>query len=297
MSVLRITQRTTCRYSRAVEQARIEYRVFPVSSKEQSVLRLDVSVEPAGVTLDEVDAWGNKYRSVAWAAAPVSGWTLSLDALVDVRRDNPYDFPAAAAWQAIPTDTASWPAKTQGFLRRPDDPWDNDPAVEAWARDTSSSTPWGFEKIMTIMRAIYDGFEFRRGYTDVKTSPGEILKIKRGVCQDFATLLIASARMLGLPARYVSGYVYDGPKSKRDGPAPAGHGWAEVFFPSIGWHGFDALNGILACHTHVLVARGRWYADAAPTIGRFKGVDVTQETVTEINVDKSDDSGRSLEDA
>lgn len=294
MVLLRITQRTQCRYSRPVQIARIEFRLFPVSSTEQTILKSSVAVEPPCPLVDFTDAWGNGLRKAEWSE-PIDQWRLSVDLHVETHRSNPFDFSSSAADLAVPADPGWWPVEVHGYLRWEYDPWDNDPTVAAWARSESAAAAGGFNKILILMRSIHAQFKFLKGFTDIKTPPGEILRIKVGVCQDFSTLLIAAARSLGLPARYVSGYIYEGPKSKRGGPAPTGHGWAEVYFPEIGWRGFDPLNGILACHTHVRVAQGRWYADAAPVLGRFIGIGIEQTTETAIEVDMTDGLGRSVE--
>ena len=195
----------------------------------------------------------------------------------------------------MPHSKEGWPTEVRGYLRWEYDPWDNDPDVAAWAAECSVSETASFNKIQRIMQTIFREFKFCEGFTDVKTPPVEILRLKVGVCQDFSTLFVAAARSLGLPARYVSGYVYEGPKAQRRETAPASHGWAEVFFPEIGWRGFDPLNGIMACQTHVRIAQGRWYADAAPIIGRFLGIGVEQQTETEIVVDQSNAAGEIVE--
>ena len=294
---LKITQRTECRYSRPVQFARIEYRVFPVSGPDQTVLRLSVHVDPSAGMLpcsDFTDAWGNLYRKFEWTD-PIDFWKLAVDLHVETLRGNPFDFPGDAAQLPVPRVKEGWPADVQGYLRWEYDPWDNDPDVAAWIAECAASELSSFDKIQRITRMIYQEFEFCKGFTDVKTPPGEILRLKLGVCQDFSTLLVAAARSMGLPARYVSGYIYEGPKANRRESAPASHGWAEVYFPKIGWRGFDPLNGIMTCQTHVRVAQGRWYVDAAPTIGRFIGIGVDQHTQTEIVVDQTDAAGESIE--
>lgn len=293
--LLKVTLRTKCRYGRPVESVRIEYRVFPVNSPDQTAAVVNVLIEPSCRWADFTDAWGNLYRKAEWDA-PLDAWSLSVDLHVDTLRTNPFDFPATAGDWSLADGWNSWPPETMGYLRWEYDPWDNDPEVADWAVRESASCRGAFKKMQALMEAIHGEFSFCKGFTDIKTPPGEILRLKKGVCQDFSTLLVAAARSMGLPARYVSGYIYEGPKSRRSGPAPAGHGWAEVYFPEIGWRGFDPLNGILSCHSHVRVAQGRWYADAAPVVGRFIGIGVEQTTVTEIHVDKADASGKSIEE-
>src|SRR5262249_22590678 len=96
------------------------------------------------------------------------------------------------------------------------------------------------------------------------------LEAKKGVCQDFAHIMIAICRAWGVPARYVSGYLFtdrDGDRSDPD----ATHAWVEVFLPSLRWVGIDPTNNILAGERHVAVAVGRDYGDVPPSRGVYKG--------------------------
>jgi transglutaminase-like putative cysteine protease len=99
----------------------------------------------------------------------------------------------------------------------------------------------------------------------------DALQARRGVCQDFAHIFLALARRLGVPARYVSGYLYhDADRVDRSGDG-ATHAWAEVLLPGLGWTGFDPTNNLIAGERHIRVAIGRDYGDVPPTRGVFKG--------------------------
>lgn len=120
-----------------------------------------------------------------------------------------------------------------------------------------------------LMQQIYKTIEFKPGFTTVNTPVETVIKIRKGVCQDFAHLMITSLRNMGLPARYVSGYLETSPppgKEKLVG-ADASHAWVAVYFPEIGWVEFDPTNGILPSYKHIIVAFGRDYHDVAPLKG------------------------------
>jgi transglutaminase-like putative cysteine protease len=104
--------------------------------------------------------------------------------------------------------------------------------------------------------------------TEVTTTAAEAFSLRRGVCQDLTHIFIAAARCLGIPARYVSGYLYrvDGVVDQE-----AGHAWAEANVPGLGWVGFDAANGISIGEGHVRVAIGLDYLGAAPVRGTRQG--------------------------
>jgi transglutaminase-like putative cysteine protease len=87
------------------------------------------------------------------------------------------------------------------------------------------------------------------------------------VCQDFTNLMICLARLLGVPARYVCGYIYTGPKNPYRVQSEASHAWVQLYMPEAGWRGFDPTNGVLTQTEHIRVAVGRNYRDATPTSG------------------------------
>ena len=119
------------------------------------------------------------------------------------------------------------------------------------------------------MQKIFTSLEFKPGFTTVNTPVESVLKSRKGVCQDFAHLMIACLRNMGLPARYVSGYIETAPppgKVKLVG-SDASHAWVAVYFPEIGWVEFDPTNNLLPSYKHITVAFGRDYFDVAPIKG------------------------------
>jgi transglutaminase-like putative cysteine protease len=99
----------------------------------------------------------------------------------------------------------------------------------------------------------------------------EALAHGRGVCQDFAHIMIAICRSWGIPARYVSGYLFTDREAGDRSSPDASHAWVEVFLPSLRWVGFDPTNNVLTGERHIVVATGRDYADVPPSRGVFKG--------------------------
>jgi transglutaminase-like putative cysteine protease len=121
-----------------------------------------------------------------------------------------------------------------------------------------------------LNKAMHDAFDYESGITEVHSPIEVALKEKRGVCQDFAHIMIAIARTWGVPARYVSGYMHHRGHTARSSD-DATHAWIEAWLPSLGWIGFDPTNDVLAGERHVRAAVGRDYADVPPTRGTFKG--------------------------
>lgn len=125
-----------------------------------------------------------------------------------------------------------------------------------------------FETAAAVMHHIYKNWTYAPNTTHAATHMNEVMAEKRGVCQDFAHVMIGICRSLGIPTRYVSGYLYNGPESQLRG-AQASHAWCEVRVPGRGWFGLDPTNDTLADERHIKIATGRDYHDAAPVSGHF----------------------------
>lgn len=132
----------------------------------------------------------------------------------------------------------------------------------------------GADPLSTLRRLtgeMFQRFEYSPKSTRVDSPIDDALNTRRGVCQDFAHIFIALARELGIPCRYMSGYLFhqDAHDRSVDG---ATHAWAEAYLPDLGWIGFDPTNNRLAGDRHIRVAVGRDYADVPPTKGVYKGL-------------------------
>ncbi len=126
---------------------------------------------------------------------------------------------------------------------------------------------------LNLNRALYELFSYAPQSTRVDSSIDEAIAARRGVCQDFSHIMLALLRRLGIPCRYVSGYLFhrtDGDRHDRS-EEDASHAWVEVFLPGLGWRGFDPTNNLVVDERHIRVAIGRDYADVPPTRGVFKG--------------------------
>jgi transglutaminase-like putative cysteine protease len=130
-----------------------------------------------------------------------------------------------------------------------------------------------FEAVSALMQAIHDDFEFDPNATTVSTPVDEVLRHRRGVCQDFAHLMLACLRSHGLPARYVSGYLLTDPPpgQPRLVGADATHAWVAAFLPHHGWVEFDPTNRQLADRRYITLAWGADFADVVPLRGVILG--------------------------
>ncbi|MEY5027129.1 MAG: hypothetical protein RLZZ244_2657 [Verrucomicrobiota bacterium] len=143
---------------------------------------------------------------------------------------------------------------------------------ELWraAVDILTDQKDAYELALAIMRYVYTTCAYVPGVTTVHTTSAEFFQTRRGVCQDFAHLMIALCRALRVPARYVSGYLYD--EQRRDiRGAHSTHAWVDVWIPGTGWYGLDPTNNCRVGETYVTLAVGRDYRDVSPVKGTYFG--------------------------
>ena len=131
-----------------------------------------------------------------------------------------------------------------------------------------------------LNRRLYEILSYLPGSTSVDSSIDHILSTGRGVCQDYAHVMIAIARKWGIPARYVSGYMFTSGDTLEQSPENATHAWMECYLPTLGWIGFDPTNASTDDERHVRIGVGRDYADVPPTRGVRQGGGETKLQVT-----------------
>lgn len=143
------------------------------------------------------------------------------------------------------------------------------------------------EMVNEFMGRVYREFQYVPGATDTTTPLEKVLKQRQGVCQDFAHVMIAALRSVGMPVRYVSGYLetLPPPGQKKLQGADATHAWIEVYSPACGWVGFDPTNNKIPAGQHIKICHGRDYFDVQPLKGIFLGTG-TQELMVQVDVER-----------
>ena len=164
------------------------------------------------------------------------------------------------------------------------------PELEAYARKSYTPGRPQLDAALELTERIFDDFEFDSKATEISTPLEQVLRGRRGVCQDFAQLMIGCLRSIGLPARYISGYILTHPPAgqPRLVGADASHAWVSVYCPALGWIDFDPTNRCLVQHDHITLGWGRDFSDVTPMRGIVLGggrqeLDV-QVTVTPLPV-------------
>ncbi len=138
---------------------------------------------------------------------------------------------------------------------------------------------------------VFSNFKYIKGITSVETTLEEVWKLKAGVCQDFAHILLVMLRLINVPARYVSGYICPNKNGMRGEGAT--HAWVEAYIPAYGWLGLDPTNNCITNDRHVRLAVGRNFSDCSPVKGTYKG---TSNHTLEVGVSVSYEDGRTIEE-
>jgi transglutaminase-like putative cysteine protease len=146
-----------------------------------------------------------------------------------------------------------------------------------------------FQSAKQLNEYVYKNFKYIKGVTSVETTLDEIWKIKAGVCQDFAHILLSMLRLLNIPARYVSGYVCPNDHDLRGEGAT--HAWVEAYIPFYGWLGLDPTNNCVVDDLHVRLAIGKNFSDCSPVKGTYKG---TSDHTLEVGVSVSYEDGGAI---
>jgi transglutaminase-like putative cysteine protease len=212
--------------------------------------------------------FGNRVRRLL-VESPFTEMIIEAKSTVEVLDTDPLGFGPLKVKSTIPLVWMPWQRQVlDPFLLPPELPETELAELAEYAMSFVKRNEYDLlDTLLDMNQTIYKEYKYTQGATTVFTTPFEVYVNRRGVCQDFTNLMICLARLLGVPARYVCGYIYTGPKAANTAQSEASHAWVQLYLPQVGWKGFDPTNGILTQTDHVRVAVGRNYLDATPTSG------------------------------
>ena len=268
-----VSHLTRYRYDAPVAVNVCVLRLLPRSSDGQRAIETKIEVKPRPLAMVErVDAFANRVLNLR-IETPHRELTIHSRSRVVVERPSPPIAALTPAWEdiaALAVATASLDADSPASAIYPSRLAPLFAAATDYARSSFPPRRPIYEGALELARRVKADFAYDSGATEVTTSPIDAFARRRGVCQDFAHVMIAGLRGLGLPALYVSGYIRTIPppgKPRLEG-ADASHAWTSVWCgPGFGWLGLDPTNAIPAGDDHILVAHGRDYSDVPPVEG------------------------------
>jgi len=265
--ILNVSHTTTYLYREPVSICHTEVHLNPRVTLHQRVIshELDVRPEPA-FSVNRTDYFGNEITCFS-IHEPHQTLKIASRSVVELQPEEPPPAELTPAWEAVRDEVRRQAGEdayqASEFVFR-------SPLVKLGQALAEYATP-SFQSGRPVLAAgldlchrIFTDFRYDPRATTISTPVEEVLKTRGGVCQDFAHLMIACLRSLGLPARYVSGYLRSGEHTVG---AEASHAWCSVFCPGFGWLDFDPTNDLIPQGDHVTIALGRDYSDVSPVKG------------------------------
>lgn len=273
----RVVHATIYDYAAPVLVCHNQIHLAPRDTPRQAIVAHRVEVDPAPARIAEhVDVFGNRVGSFVveqphgrLAVTATTEVDVSAAAAPDDDGSRWEDVAALAVGHTGPEGRSLRGMRLDSPLVRRHD------AVTAWAAESFPPGRSWRTGLEDLTRRIHRDFAYDPGATTVSTPVEQVFALRRGVCQDFAHLQIACLRALGLPARYVSGYIASGTAAGGDGAALVGadasHAWLSCWGGRAGWVDVDPTNDCLVGGRHVTVAWGRDYGDVCPIKGVYVG--------------------------
>jgi len=263
---LSITHRTTFTYAGKAQDSFNEVRLRPIDDAFQKCSSFDLRLDPVASPQEYSDFYGNTihYFDIADAHAKL---TVEAHSLVETTPND--DRPPVPSVSSADLERS---AEREMFAEFYTSSHYVPLEVELW-REAHDALAAGrgdvWNEVCRLGRHIYRTFAYKPKTTGVSTRANDALKLRTGVCQDFAHVHLGLCRSLGIPARYVSGYFFNTTRRPRE--IEASHAWIEAYVPGYGWAAFDATHDRPADDRYVKVAVGRDYADIRPINGTYRG--------------------------
>lgn len=266
MPIFKIHHITKYQYDRPVKESVSQIRIYPIDDAYQHFRQFDLIITNHPEVEVFVDYYGNKVGDFS-ILNPHQ--TLVIDSRLTVEtytKKNPQ--PAEAT---MPDALPKFVGNDISLLRLQEPERIKEQRVIANIIDSLELKGKSIAEIAWACNAfIYSNFKYLKGITSIETTIDEILDHRSGVCQDFAHVMLQILRTLGIPSRYVSGYICPNKSGLRGEGAT--HAWVECWLPETGWVGIDPTNNVWVNGYHVKLATGRDFNDCSPVKGTFKGI-------------------------
>ncbi len=268
----RITHTTEYKYYGPVGLCHNIAKLLPRDTDTQECKSTEITILPRPEVLDEYeDFYGNKviYFAIQQEHEALTV-TVKSDIIKKMAANPEFNWYARAGWEEIKLliqESTEYIDARQYTATTPMTEYNTE--IKNYALLSFAAGKTLLEAATDIMARIFKDFAFTPGFTTITTPATEVFKARKGVCQDFAHLAIACLKSLGLPARYVSGYVetLPPPGEEKLVGVDASHAWFSVYIPGMGWMDFDPTNNTIPGSQHVTIGWGRDYTDICPLKG------------------------------
>lgn len=263
-----VTHKTLYTYDRPVDRSAHRLHLRPIQNGDQFLRSHRLTIEPEVKVIEYEDVFGN-WTAQFEVERPYRELSIIAESVVEIVDADPFAFAALPIRPAFPLVWMPWEhLMLQPFLQPVELPDSQLKELYAYAMSFVERCQGDLmETLFAINLTLFREYRYVPGSTSLETTPYDVFTSKQGVCQDFANLFICLARLLGIPARYVCGYVYTGNNGESRTRSDASHAWLQLYIPHVGWKAFDPTNGILPRTDHVRTAYGRHFRDTAPTSG------------------------------
>ena len=267
---LEISHRTLYRYDPPVAAAAMRVKLFPSRFETQRPLQWRVTANGAALAPEFRNGWGDEEATALLRGGGIDAIEIVAEGVVDTAD-------AAGVVRGLGTPLRPAACLRETPRTRPDD------AIAALGRDALAAGETQLAAAHALMALVAERVGYIAGSTDFQATAAAALADGAGVCQDQAHVMIAAARALGWPARYVAGYY----RPMRDEEVET-HAWAELWIDALGWVGFDPTHGVCPTEAHVRLCAGLDAADAAPLRGHVEGL-AAETLEARVRIARTDD--------
>jgi transglutaminase-like putative cysteine protease len=284
MSKFKIRHITKYVYEDTVRDSANQIMLYPINDLYQEVLQHNIAITGNPVVNIHRDYYENEVGTFTHAH-PHKELSIDSRLLVETKHRPVPEDTTAQELQWAELENLKNKIEFIDFLKL--EKFDALPEVEKLIEVERRKKSSPLQTVKDLCEFTFKEFTYQKGITTVETTVDEIWKIRSGVCQDFAHVLLVILRLIGIPSRYVSGYVCPNQDGMRGEGAT--HAWVEGYIPFYGWLGLDPTNNCIANETHVRLAVGRSFSDCSPVKGTYRG---TSDHTLEVAVTVSYEDGR-----
>ncbi len=265
-------------YESPVKNSANKIMLFPISDESQELVKQKLTITGNPIIETYKDYYGNEVGSFTYTPPH---YELLIESKIEVvtkeQQLQASTLSNEEQWELLKQKQNN--ALLIDYLKQEE--FEKLKQLEAIVQEMNLNNYSPFQSVEKLNQYVYSNFKYIKGITEVDTTLDEVWNLRAGVCQDFAHILLVTLRMIGIPSRYVSGYVCPLKEGYRGEGAT--HAWVEAYLPELGWVGFDPTNNCIVNDLHIRLAVGRNFRDCSPVRGTYVG-SADHELEVKVNV-------------